>query len=84
MFNLYFTEEEMMTFLRKKGYTVEPRVISMAYHEYHNQVSYDDVQVFAVSKDGADIQKPSGYSFSKYDWLKDVFRTEIRKAILSI
>lgn len=77
--NVYFTLEEKITFLEKKGYTIKKQVETMSWSVYHNDIESEDFGGFAVYKNGKTYGKPCSHNFGSEKWVDDVFQEEMEK-----
>jgi hypothetical protein len=72
------TLEEKAEFLRRRGFTVQQKVVTMTYPGYQNQMDYEDKEVTAVfSDDGKEYCKPGGYNFKEPEWLDAAFQRQV-------
>lgn len=81
---MHFSTDEKIAFLRKHGYVVEKKVVRMGYPCYHNDIEYEDVEVWAVSRDGAEAHKPGGYNFTATAWVDAAFNYAMKEAMLRL
>lgn len=88
MIKLYFTDDEMKSFLLKLGYTIKKIKTWTSYNTYHNQVedSYSQVEVAfkddttKFDNDDEVFKKDTIYKFE----LNQVFHEEIKNKLLSL
>lgn len=77
----YFSHDEMTTILEQNGYTVKLVTVNMRYSVYHNDVEYEDVEVWGVFDGDGEYKKPSYLDFKKYDWLRDAFTSVAKQKV---
>ena len=88
MINLYFTNDEMIDFLQKRGYNIKTVKTWTSYNTYHNQVenSYKE-EVIALRGELAEMNDPNGayrdISVEKYK-LKSVFTNVLKLTLLNL
>lgn len=77
----YFSFDEMVVFLEKRGYSVRREEVSLVAGRVGNSMAEEIYEVFRVYKDGVDV----------LEWAKDrtgsycvefVFERELKKALL--
>lgn len=85
---LYFSEEEMIDYLKKKGYTIEEVDSWYSQNEYHNRVEHYDCKVkiaYAYRERPSNTElEGDNYSINSKYGIENVFKNKIKKRILSI
>ena len=88
MINLYFTDEEMINFLIKEGYTISKIKTWSSYNTYHNQVENNNL-VIEVAHIGeinefSNSEKEFRYdSVDKYR-VNNVFQNVLKSKLLGL
>ena len=87
MLKLYFTKEEMKSFLEKEGYTVKTVKGIKSYNTYHNQVEDSCFDCDVAFKDEIKFTDPNEkymhLHLEKY-LIEGVFHREIKNKLLSL
>ena len=88
MINLYFTDDEMKTFLTKEGYTIKSVKTWSSYNTYHNQVEENNFDVLVAFKDEiTEFNDSDGTyrssSIDKYK-VKNVFTDVLKSKLLGL
>lgn len=85
---LFFSEEEIISFLKKNGYTIEEVETWENHSSYHNSVEteYLKVKVAFLSKDkvDGDLLLRDKYSITSKIGIERVFRNVIREKLLNL
>jgi hypothetical protein len=88
MINLYFTDDEMKTFLTKKGFTIKTVKAWKSYNTYHNQVEDNEFDIEVAFTDGIhEFNSPNGsYRFDSIDKykIKNVFTDVLKSNLLGL
>jgi hypothetical protein len=77
---LNFTEQEMIIFLKKRGYTIEE---IPTYNTYYNEL-VDRVTLIAYKIRPNITGTPSGVSMNSQYGIETTFRMELKEALLSL
>jgi hypothetical protein len=86
MLQLYFTKEEMVSFLEKQGYTIKKINTWKSFNTYHNQVE-DSIHTIDVAlKDPNQFDDDKDYHHVNLDKfsVKVIFGEEIKLKLLSL
>lgn len=86
MLQLYFTQEEMVSFLEKQGYTIKKVNTWKSYNTYHNQVEDSKYSVDVATKDPNQFDGEKEYHHINLDKfsVKFIFSQEIKSKLLSL
>lgn len=84
--NLYFSEEEMTDFLKRKGYTVKDIKTWYNQSEYHNSFSIHKckVKIAYRKKPLKELLERDKYSIESRIGLETIFRKEMLKKMLEL
>lgn len=88
MINLYFTDDEMINFLIKEGYTISKIKTWSSHNTYHNQVENNNSEMIVASKgEISEFNNSDGEyrrdSVDKYA-LKNVFTNVLKSKLLNL
>lgn len=88
MINLYFTDDEMKSFLQKEGFVIKSIKTWSSYNTYHNQVENSYLDLTVAYKNGLDYFKNEEEVFKKdtvdkYQ-LKQVFTNVLKCKLLGL
>ena len=88
MINLYFTDEEMKTFLIKEGYTISKIKTWSSYNTYHNQVENNNsvMEVAYIGEISEFNNSEKEYRYDSVDKhkVKNVFQTVLKTKLLGL
>jgi len=87
MLKLYFTKEEMTSFLIKQGYTVKTIKVVRSYNTYHNQVEDSCHNQEVAFKDEIKFTDPNEkHMYMKVEkyFIESIFHNEIKDKLLSL
>lgn len=88
MINLYFTDEEMKSFLTKEGYTISKIKTWSSFNTYHNQVENQnrEIEVAFLGNLNEFNNSDKEYRYDSVDKysLKNVFSGVIKTKLLSL